>query len=132
MAAKVFSCCIFLLVSTAVHGQLEAYLWKNRLLILKHPDLSVATKTRNRFLRNPEKLVERDLLLFICSSGSCYDRQGNVVTMPACEFDQGLTLVGKDGSIKYRGTLGTPVSKIMDLIDSMPMRKAEMGRNEGY
>ena len=43
-----------------------------------------------------------------------------------------LILIGKDGGVKLRRENGADLQDIFDLIDGMPMRKAEMRRQSGY
>jgi hypothetical protein len=40
--------------------------------------------------------------------------------------DHVLLLVGKDGGVKARGPLTTPLADVFQLIDGMPMRQREM------
>jgi hypothetical protein len=42
-----------------------------------------------------------------------------------------IILIGKDGTIKGKWEKKVSVKEIFDLIDSMPMRKAEIRRRKG-
>lgn len=111
---------------------MEKYQWKNRVLVIKHPDRDTADDVSKRFLNYREELIERDLLVFVCSAEYCVNSKGEQTDFPAERYEEGVTLIGKDGGVKYQGELGTQVSYILDLIDRMPMRRAEMRRKGRY
>lgn len=133
MGYRVLIGLLFMAVTCSLQGQvMEKYLWKNRLLVIRHQNEAAAREVVDRFKEFPSELEDRDLLLFLCHSGGCTDEAGADMDFAPHQFKEGVTLIGKDGGVKFEGGLSTPVSHILDLIDSMPMRKAEMRRKGSY
>lgn len=80
-----------------------------------------------------EEIKDRDLVL-LCFNGkylldqrlqkTSYQLTSNIDV----EF-QGILLIGKDGGIKLKRPFLVDPKKIFEIIDSMPMRKAEMRKS---
>ncbi len=73
---------------------------------------------------------ERDVLVYVLRKNKVFDLDGLIVnwtgkTVPYSSF-KGIVLIGKDGSIKLKKPFLVSAKEIFDLIDSMPMRRAEM------
>jgi NADH dehydrogenase [ubiquinone] 1 alpha subcomplex assembly factor 1 len=117
---------------------LSDYLWKNRLLLIfspseLHPDYKAQKKELEEQMAEVE---DRDLVVFeIFEKGE--DRIiGSPVTYTAGESlrerfnvkpgQLTVILIGKDGGEKLRSTGHIPFEEVFSLIDSMPMRQAEM------
>lgn len=118
---------------------IRQYQWKNRLLLLFAPSSESATfkKQYDHLTNKQEEVTERDLLIFqLFLLGGQYDN--GILTkeesqklykryeVPRDAFT--LLLIGKDGGLKLRRSEFTEVNDIFNLIDSMPMRQAEMRR----
>ena len=114
----------------------EAYLWKNRLLIIIEPDVSAPEASRQMalFQKEAPENKERDLLLFFLSENKVW-KDNQPVQSTASEWRnhfnipeafKGVILVGKDGTIKLKEATGVSLRQIYQLIDRMPMRQREM------
>lgn len=125
----------------ALSGQpLSKYEWKNRLILLFGPDLKDATvvKQMDRFQREAAALEDRDLLIYRISPGVVYGPEDQQEKNAAWFYEYyrvgkdefNVILIGKDGGEKLRSEELIAPGKIFDLIDTMPMRRAEMRRKE--
>ncbi len=116
---------------------IDTFKWKNRILILM--DSKENTDVRNEQLTAfddlEEELKNRDLLLFCYDGNHLLDRQlRNTSYQLTADIDtdfQGVILIGKDGGIKLRKPFVIKPKVIFEIIDSMPMRKAEMRKSRG-
>lgn len=128
---------LLILLSTVGTAQdLDTYQWKNRIILLKESDMeSDWLKAQIKRLQSDMgELNERQLLVFIVSNESVYDIERNTVDLDAQtliqQFDldafSGLVLVGKDGGVKMKEDFIVNPKTIFELVDSMPMRKAEI------
>ncbi len=133
---------IFIFVLTSIvftYAQsLKEYQWKNRLLLvlnpdgndpLSHPQL-IAFKDRTAAIK------ERQLLIMVLHHGKLTDIYGNELKQNAGEVPfndfKGVMLIGKDGSVKLKEPFTVDPELIFNLIDSMPMRRAEIRNSEKY
>jgi hypothetical protein len=132
------------LSASADPDPLSAYRWTNRLLVLYVPDTQAGRATLQSFRTSlddrMEDVLARDLL--IVPAGDL-PRAGDPL-QPVVELGvqersgvrrrlglhgQGaqLVLIGKDGGVKTRQSEGVfDLERLFELIDSMPMRRAEM------
>ncbi len=109
---------------------LRDYQWKNRLVVLFHPQPKAQQLTDQlSSLRAREKeLNERDMLLIVPKM----DHQSNLLEdLGIATGFQGVVLVGKDGGVKYKSSFPVSPDLLLDLVDSMPMRRAEIKRRKG-
>ena len=134
------------LSSSADPDPLSAYRWKHRLLVLYVPDTESGRATLRNFRASlddrMEDVLDRDLLIVAVGD---LPRPDDVLR-PAVDvgapgrshvrrrFDlQGqevqLLLIGKDGEMKARQSGAMiDLERVFELVDSMPMRHAEMQR----
>ena len=125
---------------------LSAYRWTTRLLVLYVPDTQAGRATLRSFRTSlddrMEDVLDRDLLVVPVGD---LPRPGDALR-PAVEVgapgrsqvrrrfglegrEVQLLLIGKDGGMKARQSEGTlDLDRVFELIDSMPMRRAEMQR----
>ena len=120
-----------ILIPTKSNAQsLSDYKWKNRIILLMDSE-SETLKEQLALLKDRQnELRERDLLIFRYAKGKLLDIDGNatpldVKSVPYKDYD-GLLLLGKDGDVKLKKEFIVPPEEIFELIDSMPMRRAEM------
>ena len=78
-------------------------------------------------------IMERNILIYVLREKKVYNLKGQPVkwigrTVPD-PFFKGIVLIGKDGGIKLKRPFVVSAGEIFDMIDSMPMRKAEMKRS---
>ena len=117
---------------------LNAYRWKNRLVLV------VALSGRNRlygkqqseFQSKAAQLDDRDILMFellhdgkstVGNQTLTFEQQSFIRRQfEVPEEDFVFILVGKDGTVKLRASEPVSADILFDLIDSMPMRRAEM------
>ena len=108
-----------LLLSVSMHTQPAT-----RNLLLFGRGLSEYEKQLTLLERDSMGIKERDLVITTVEKESEYKKY-NVATD---RFT--LLLIGKDGGEKFRSTKPVAIETIFRLIDSMPMRQAEMGRRK--
>lgn len=113
-------------------NSLEILQWQQRIILLKRSDncsdlLSLLTKEQ-------DSISERDIVWFFLCNDDVSTNYSEALSDTFYEhinsnyFNEkksGTILIGKDGSIK-RSSDGFLLSPLFDLIDSMPMRRAEM------
>jgi len=132
----VLRCFLFISINfatTMLYAQnMDDFKWKNRILIFTDSDqkLSNAKAALAPFEALDKEVKERSLLLFIYSKGFFYDKNGKPYKLAyknhiPSSF-KGILLLGKDGGIKFQEPYPVKTATIFDLIDSMPMRRAEM------
>ena len=129
---------ILLLLSTQfLYSQgLEDYRWENRLLLVLNPDTDQPTEHQQlkAFEGYEQEIKARDLLIFIVSGSQVLDSAGNPVDLQVDQIPyhaySGLMLIGKDGGVKLKKPFVVSPGEIFELIDSMPMRRAEMKKSK--
>ncbi|MBT8285267.1 MAG: DUF4174 domain-containing protein [Flavobacteriaceae bacterium] len=125
---------ILLINFTMTSQDLSAYRWKNRILLLcdSGEGLEKSKSQLKLFKSYQKELEERDLIILIYDGNTVKDekfRTVSGVSKKEIEFEQeGVFLIGKDGGVKLESGFYTDPIAIFDLIDSMPMRRAEMRR----
>ncbi|WP_166638611.1 DUF4174 domain-containing protein [Maribacter spongiicola] len=115
---------------------LSDYKWKNRIVILYENDTNTADvkSTIEIIDNNASKFSERAILVFVYKDNLLYSvdkiptdiKKSDILP----ETYDGYILIGKDGGIKSKTTYPFNLEKLLDLIDSMPMRKSEMRYNK--
>jgi monofunctional biosynthetic peptidoglycan transglycosylase len=118
------------------------YKWKNRLLLIFSPSESYpGYKVQKReFEEQMAEVEDRDLIVFnifeeeesLIGKSSISDAAAESLRKQFDTESGQLTviLVGKDGGEKLRSTGSVTTEEIFSLIDSMPMRQAEMRERE--
>jgi hypothetical protein len=119
---------------------MDDYLWKNRPLLVFGPsDSDPRYQTQlDEFEGRRTELDDRDIVLLALPAGGrpSVDERPLAVSavsslrqryeVPADNF--AVILIGKDGGVKLREDEPVAARQVFDLIDSMPMRQAEMRR----
>lgn len=119
----------------------DHYHWNNRVLLLFAPQEQDAALQKQLAIltQKPAEVTDRDLIFykFFLNNGVTPDAK----TISAAETlafrknysieKDGFTLilVGKDGTEKLRKREPVSLRALFDLIDSMPMRKQEIGKS---
>ena len=128
-------------ISTVTAQPLDKHRWKDRLILLFAPDRDddTAREQLKRFRQASAEVEDRDLVIYqINPQRVVYGPAERSVDSPADWFYQkydvdrdgfAVILIGKDGGEKLRSTELIDPRKIFDLIDTMPMRRAEMRKN---
>lgn len=130
----------FFMTSSKVFSQdLDAYQWKNRIILLKDANLDSdwLQAQLKRLKSNSQELLDREVLLFLLTDTSVYDEKlkqtmlqaDSIVTKYGLSNFNGLVLIGKDGGTKLKKEFIVSPSTIIELIDSMPMRMTEIKNN---
>ncbi|MFN7119195.1 MAG: DUF4174 domain-containing protein [Saprospiraceae bacterium] len=116
----------------------DQYRWDKRVILLfapdeRHPALQQQLSILTQDL---EKVTDRDLIFYKIFSGNGVTPDGKMLSKTEVQSfyknyhveKDGFTfiLVGKDGSEKLRKQKPVSATELFELIDSMPMRKAEM------
>jgi len=141
---KIYILFLSLFVTTMASAQsFTQHQWKNRLIVVVDK-----TKTQEKlqaqlllFRTELEALEDRKLLVYQYTAQQVklgVDEANNwkqeVLPIFLNQKMQSTTtfsvfLIGLDGGLKRQWTAIVPLQEIVDLIDSMPMRRAEMKRN---
>lgn len=127
---------VMLTYTTTMAQNIDSFKWKNRILLLKdsHFNSGKLQEQLKVLQSNPEKLQDRDILIFILSDEAVFDTAKSKTKLQSWliieEFGlkdfQGLILLGKDGGVKLKESFVVSPNSIFNLIDSMPMRRAEI------
>jgi hypothetical protein len=131
---------VLLLAATSANVSaydLAQHEWRDRLLVYAASDGDdpELVELRARVAAQQAAILERHLRVFELrkDSGSVDGRSlsADDVRNLRSAFDidsddRVLLLVGKDGGVKARGPLTTPLDDVYQLIDGMPMRQREM------
>ena len=120
---------------------LNAYQWKNRLLLLfasSEEDQAYLT-LKKEIDRQAMEVKDRDLLVFyVLERGESRLDQERLNPHQALFLKKGLSvppgrfmivLIGKDGGEKIRQQSPVDLKEIFAIIDAMPMRQLEMKKN---
>jgi monofunctional biosynthetic peptidoglycan transglycosylase len=119
---------------------LRDHRWKSRVLVVYAPDADDEhlAKQRADVARTRAAFRERDMLLVVVlGDGEAFAGERRLTpdealaVLRATDIEPkafALRLVGKDGGVKRTETGHTAMKSIYEQIDSMPMRRAEMGR----
>lgn len=118
--------------TTPIEEQIESLTWKNRIIVLYAPEgKDKAFLEQKKLLDDHKKGTQvRDLVVIECLGEALNVEDKGYVARHfehnLAEF--GVWLIGKDGSTKLAKSKPVPTEKFFGLIDSMPMRRAEMKR----
>ncbi len=141
-----FSTLILILVTMAIPKSSEAqelkdYQWKNRILLLvdESPDTDALQSQLDELTSDKKALEDRDLIIFRLTPEAVFAWDGSRSSLSAemifrnLNLDSGFTgtiLIGKDGGSKLEKPFEVSAQTIFALIDGMPMRRAEMRKEE--
>ncbi len=115
---------------------LSDYKWKNRIVILyeNHTNTTDVKSALEIIDNNASKFTERDILVFVYKDNIFYSTNRKPTDIKKSEIlpetYDGYILTGKDSGIKSKATYPFNLDKLLDLIDSMPMRKSEIRYNK--
>jgi hypothetical protein len=121
---------------SALHAQnLSQHLWKNRVILILSEDNSAFERQMLAFKANEKGIYERSLIVYHLKSDE-YEQvmpKGDVQrsmnlfkknNQANVSFE--LILIGLDGGIKLRQKEFLSCKKLFAIIDSMPMRSADI------
>ena len=130
---------IFFMINKSVSANpLDAYRWKNRLIIASVSKKQDRDELTAVLLLNHQKLTERDLIVIDISpepiriSGTVrLGKKQSINLRERFGLDKGMSepvffLIGKDGGKKAHRFGMLNLNNWFDLIDSMPMRQKEV------
>ncbi|WP_188369537.1 DUF4174 domain-containing protein [Muriicola marianensis] len=112
--------------------ELRDFRWKNRLLLLceNGENLEQSQKQMDLFKDFAQEMEDRKLLLLFSSDGQLLDVNRNLLTkntaLPLSLGFTGVILIGLDGTVKWESGFYADPSEVFRVIDSMPMRRAEI------
>ena len=120
---------------------LQQHRWENRLIILlsENSDSETLAEQQKLLLADSAGLAERKLLVYTITpdsyilggkTDSWKKQQGVYERLTKNNQPFEFLLVGLDGGIKLRKTAPVKLADLYRLIDSMPMRAAEIRRKE--
>ena len=96
------------------------------IVVVSGPDDRRAAVQRAALDRDASALRERDVLVQSLTPETARRERRELGVEPGATFE--VLLVGKDGGVKLRRDQPVVVSELTALIDTMPMRRAEMLR----
>lgn len=146
----IFSLLILLLSCTAIACaqqpitpmDLDAYKWKNRLVIIFSPDEANAAYLSQKEMLHAQKskLNERDMVVIVLVGEDKVYVNGKLQQEKQAQTIRGqyqisldsftVLLLGKDGTEKLRRSQPVEPEELFGLIDQMPMRRQEMRINK--
>jgi len=121
---------------------LERFAWKNRIVLVFHSESNagIGVEQVALFKKQQKEFDDRDLVLGVIDSGGNGAIDGASIgakdaatlqqTFNPANSDFLIVLIGKDGGVKLKEQIVVPVETIFYLVDAMPMRRAEMRRNQ--
>ena len=121
---------------------LAGYRWENRVLLVFAPDVDSTLYLRQHQMLLDAKpgLNERDVVVISVLKNIVSTNERPAAPVSADDLrdaydvlphDFRIVLIGKDGGVKLRQDEPILAADLFALIDSMPMRKQEMGRRPG-
>ena len=122
---------VFMVVPTHISAQkLSDYKWKHRIIILMNGESPKVKEQLALFTSLEKELADRDLIILRYEDGKVLDGNSKTTDMdvnsiPYPDYN-GLLLIGKDGGVKLKKPFVVVPNEVFALIDSMPMRRAEM------
>lgn len=132
---KLGSILIMLLASSSYGQKLSEFQWSNRIIILsdQEPDFSKAKEALEKISNFEKELRERDILVFLHRDEKRYNTNFKLVSTSIeqniPQNFEGYLLIGKDGGIKSKEPYPIDIQALFALIDGMPMRRAEIKRD---
>lgn len=106
---------------------LDAYRWKNRLLVVTGPDDTAVQQQRRIYDAARSGMSERQILLIEAVDDSVLSRQLRAtIGTDGRRFK--VTLIGKDGHTAFASETPLSAEALFGRIDAMPMRQDEMRR----
>jgi len=139
MSRKLILTILTLTMNIAMVAQdLSEHLFKDRVLIILVDDITnpYLKKQKEELTKNLPGIKERKLITYIATpkaykkgirdSGPWYNTTELYETYSARNSDFEIILIGLDGGVKKRETDVFKIDDIFNLIDGMPMRRAEI------
>ncbi len=132
-----------LIVTFAQHNPFTRYQWNNRLVLVfaESSSDSLAGEQLKQFTGEEVKLRDRDMLVFLIQDGSAREVLTDCVFFvdetelrdlySVDQHKSEVLLIGKDGGGKLVRKSMVQANKLYELIDRMPMRRAERRRKAG-
>lgn len=112
--------------------KMQSLTWKNRVIVIYAPeaDSKDFQQQKQILAEKAEDLKARDLVVIECVGKTLSAEDKNYVAHHFMHDMSGfgVWLVGKDGGTKLSETKPVTTEKFFSLIDTMPMRQAEMKR----
>lgn len=118
--------------AASLQERIDRLIWKNRVVLVYAPrEESDSYREQIRLLNSaPAELTERNMVVITCLKDRLpLKDQGYLIRQFQSKPEAfGVWLIGKDGSVKLQSERPVSPEKLFGLIDSMPMRRAEMKR----
>jgi hypothetical protein len=118
---------------------LDGYRWQNRLLLVfaPHADSALYRRQQEMLLVAERGLNERDMVIIFVIRDTVSTKGRPAAAVAAVDLRDAygvlphefrVVLIGKDGGVKLRQEEPISMADLFALIDSMPMRKQEIGQ----
>ena len=125
-------------ITTNSSETLDDLRWKNRIVLVSQGEDPIQfSRQMKELVTNEESLIDRHMLIFkvegdqLIEAGNDAKIEIDSRTAKKYQLREGVfevILIGKDGGVKLRENSLVEQEKIFALIDTMPMRQAEMRR----
>ncbi|WP_271855175.1 DUF4174 domain-containing protein [Patiriisocius marinus] len=122
-----------LLIPFVMNAQdLHKHQWESRIIVISTPtfESSEAALQKSYLQTEVEKLAERKIKVYhVTNTGYTVDFNSEILMSQNSDSEISgfnVSLVGLDGTQKYQFTSPQPAELFFNLIDSMPMRQAEI------
>ncbi|GAB3174749.1 DUF4174 domain-containing protein [Telluribacter humicola] len=117
----------------SLQSRIERMIWKNRIVLVYAPEeeSDLLRAQKDILTSQPAELTDRDIVVIECVKDRLSMKdQGYLIRQFQSKPEAfGVWLIGKDGDLKLQSEHPVSMDKLMGLIDSMPMRRAEMKRH---
>ena len=132
----------FIRYQTAMAQDLTSLRWQNRIVVIQAdgPENQELQKQIAIFASEEEGLSERKLVVFQNigdNTTNLYKANEEIAlspyvqkTLQRMDSNFKILLIGLDGSVKLKQASAVTVNQLFDLIDIMPMRRAEKARKK--
>ena len=139
----VSSLCLILLCLGAIPPAdiLSSYQWRYRVIIMKADSAqNLYHQQKQLFEQNQAALDERDLVIIRLFDDHGLDAERNPLSKKDYDFLKAkygagnksfrISLIGKDGGLKFAANRIVQPNELFAIIDQMPMRRQEMKRKQ--
>lgn len=118
----------------SLQDRIGSLIWKNRIVLVYAPSVEsdAFQEQMRQFEDQQAEFDDRDLVVIECLPAqlSRADQSYLIRQFQSNPSNFGVWLIGKDGSVKLQSEEPVETKKLFGLIDSMPMRQAEIKRRD--
>ncbi len=123
---------ILCVTKSSIAQELGDFRWNNRILLICENDQIPAQSEKQigLFEDFTQEMKERKLLILLSRGGHLLDVRHHLMAenavLPVRKGFTGVVLIGLDGSVKWKSGFYAEPAEVFRVVDSMPMRRAEI------